>query len=91
MVDSSFEPEVEAMITEAEVKAAAGDVDSLYFLSMLHHDLAMRRYSWAHFETADSYLRAAAEKGHLEAINRLKDWHVLRYALGRRISRKDAA
>ncbi len=79
------------MIAEAEPKAAAGDLDSLLFLSELHHDLALRRHSWEHFKIAESFLREAAEKGFPGAIDRLKNWEVPRYALGRRIARNAAA
>ena len=90
-METPFESEIEAMIAEAEAKAASGDAQSLYEVAMLHHDLAMRRLSLEHFAAAESRLRTSAEHGLRAAIEMLKNWELLRHALNRRVARNSAA
>jgi hypothetical protein len=90
-LNESFESKIETTISEMEPRAMTGDCDAMLILTTLHHDLAVRRLSWAHFETAESFLRHAADQGYAEAIERMKTWDVLRYALKKRIARSGVA
>jgi hypothetical protein len=86
-----FEGEIEKMIADLEPRAAVGDGEALYDLSMLHHDLAVRRLSSEHFATAGDLLRKAAAAGSANASKRLSDWETLRYAFERRLARPSDA
>lgn len=89
-MESPLETEIEGMLAELEPAVESGDAKAMFDSSMLHHDLALRRLSQEHFDSAEHLLEKAVEKGLPEAVEMLGKLETLRYAFEKRLRRRDS-
>jgi hypothetical protein len=83
-----FERDIEAMISDLESPAASGNAKAKYDLSLLYHDLAIRRHSSELMGKAESLTREAAALGDAAAIDALANWELMLRAFHRRAGKE---